>query len=129
MNTVEQTKSVIYYADDLRGCRPLPPALPGQSELQRAPLTDSVQIRRKIKSNLNKLTVEKFVPIAERIAQLLETCCRDQISEFTDLIVDTALAEHALSEMYCDLLAVSCLWPRLNERWLRCSVSAAFIIP
>lgn len=80
----------------------------GPPSVEMLPLSLSpVLMKRKIKGNLNKLTVDRFVLIAEKIAQLIEQCTNvDQVESFADLIVETALAEQQFAEMYSDLLLV-----------------------
>ncbi|EDO07096.1 MIF4G domain family protein [Babesia bovis T2Bo] len=64
-------------------------------------------LTRQLKSNLNKLTIEKFETLAEKIAIQCESLEQyDQLCVAVDLILDKALQEPEWSEMYADLCQI-----------------------
>lgn len=69
----------------------------------------SEEMKRVLKRDLNKLTVDRFPTITEGIVLILSSSCEclDTIQIYTDAIVDMALSNtQLLSEMYSDLLLV-----------------------
>lgn len=78
--------------------RPLPRAYAGESE---------ELLSRQIKGNLNKLTIEKFETLAEKIAIQCESIdAYPKLQLVVKLILDKALTEPDWSEMYADLCQV-----------------------
>ncbi|CDJ61566.1 eukaryotic translation intiation factor, putative, partial [Eimeria maxima] len=71
----------------------------------RRALTREEELNRNVKSLLNKLTIEKFGVIAEKLAQILEKSlnCQAEIRIQVDAIIDKAVTEPDWSEMYADL--------------------------
>lgn len=64
-------------------------------------------IRRKVKNLLNKMTVERFVAIADGIAEILEgTEKEDELKVIVDEVYMKAVSEPDFSEMYTDLVLV-----------------------
>ncbi|GFE53947.1 eukaryotic translation initiation factor [Babesia ovis] len=62
---------------------------------------------RQLKSNLNKLTIEKFETLAEKIAIQCESLEQyDHLRTAVDLILTKALQEPEWSEMYADLCQI-----------------------
>lgn len=65
------------------------------------------KLARELKSLLNKLTVEKFDCIAEKIALLAESIqTTDEMQQTVNLVLDKAVTEPEFSEMYADLCQV-----------------------
>ncbi|BAM41308.1 eukaryotic initiation factor [Theileria orientalis strain Shintoku] len=62
---------------------------------------------RQIKGNLNKLTIEKFETLAEKIAIQCESLSNyDELQKIVDIIIDKAVLEPEWSEMYSDLCQI-----------------------
>lgn len=71
-------------------------------------LTREEELSRNVKSLLNKLTIEKFNVISEKIARLLEGSLknRSEVQLIVDAMIDKAVSEPDWSEMYADLCQV-----------------------
>ncbi|XP_954966.1 eukaryotic initiation factor, putative [Theileria annulata] len=62
---------------------------------------------RKIQGNLNKLTIEKFETLAEKIAIQCESLNNyEELQKIVDIIIDKAVLEPDWSEMYSDLCQI-----------------------
>lgn len=74
----------------------------------RKALTREEELSRNVKSLLNKLTIEKFNVISEKIARLLEGSLknRSEVQLIVDAMIDKAVSEPDWSEMYADLCQV-----------------------
>ncbi|OII75937.1 Mif4g domain-containing protein [Cryptosporidium andersoni] len=70
--------------------------------------TDSLEgVRRHVKSLLNKITVEKFTVIAEKLALCIEELQSvEELEELVKQVLDKAITEPDFSEMYADLCQV-----------------------
>ncbi|KAK2197616.1 bifunctional Armadillo-type fold/MIF4G-like [Babesia duncani] len=67
-------------------------------------LNPQEQFRREVTSLLNKLTVEKFLTVAEKLAVLYESLTTEQeVEEMVQLVHDKAVSELDYSDMYADL--------------------------
>ncbi|KAK2195089.1 bifunctional MIF4G-like [Babesia duncani] len=68
---------------------------------------EAESIRRLIKGNLNKLTIEKFETLAEKIATQCESLSNySHLETIVALIIDKAVLEPDWSEMYADLCQI-----------------------
>lgn len=74
----------------------------------RRTLTREEEITRNVKSLLNKLTIEKFNIISEKIARVLEGSLNknSEVQLIVDAMIDKAVSEPDWSEMYADLCQV-----------------------
>ncbi|EZG44219.1 MIF4G domain protein [Gregarina niphandrodes] len=86
---------------------PVPPP-PVVAPQKRPELSRPVALRRHTKSLLNKLTVEKFEAIADRLVRdILESCAdEEELSVVVDEVYKKAVSEPDFSEMYADLVLV-----------------------
>ncbi|KAL8443769.1 hypothetical protein Emed_006579 [Eimeria media] len=74
----------------------------------RRTYTREEELSRNVKSLLNKLTIEKFSVISEKIAKVLEGSLKNnaEVQLIVDTVVDKAVSEPDWSEMYADLCQV-----------------------
>ncbi|KAL8438287.1 hypothetical protein ACSSS7_000264 [Eimeria intestinalis] len=74
----------------------------------RRAYTREEELTRNVKSLLNKLTIEKFSVISEKIAKVLEGALKSnpEVQLIVDTVVDKAVSEPDWSEMYADLCQV-----------------------
>lgn len=74
----------------------------------RRVLTREEELSRNVKSLLNKLTIEKFNVISEKIARVLEDSLKNssEVQLIVDAMIDKAVSEPDWSEMYADLCQV-----------------------
>lgn len=74
----------------------------------RRGLTREEELSRNVKSLLNKLTIEKFNVISEKIARELEGSLKSnsEVQLVVDAMIDKAVSEPDWSEMYADLCQV-----------------------
>ncbi|KAL8426240.1 hypothetical protein Efla_004201 [Eimeria flavescens] len=70
--------------------------------------TRQEELSRNVKSLLNKLTIEKFSVISEKIATVLEGSLKNnsEVQLIVNAVVDKAVSEPDWSEMYADLCQV-----------------------
>ncbi|KAK6590915.1 asparagine-rich protein [Cryptosporidium xiaoi] len=71
-------------------------------------VVDSLEtVRRTVKSLLNKITVEKFPVIAEKLAVCIDNISNvDELEELVRQVLDKAITEPDFSEMYADLCQI-----------------------
>lgn len=74
----------------------------------RQALTRKEELTRNVKSLLNKLTIEKFNVISEKVAVVLEDSLQNssEVQLLVDAMIDKAVSEPDWSEMYADLCQV-----------------------
>ncbi|OEH74741.1 eukaryotic translation initiation [Cyclospora cayetanensis] len=74
----------------------------------RRALTREEEIERNVKSLLNKLTIEKFNVISEKVALTLEEALArpSEVQLIVNAVIDKAVTEPDWSEMYADLCQV-----------------------
>ncbi|KAF7457484.1 Mif4g domain-containing protein, partial [Cryptosporidium felis] len=73
-----------------------------------AQTVDSLEaVRRTVKSLLNKITVEKFTVIAEKLAVCIDEIRNvEELEELVKQVLDKAITEPDFSEMYADLCQI-----------------------
>ncbi|TRY53172.1 Uncharacterized protein CTYZ_00002645 [Cryptosporidium tyzzeri] len=81
---------------------------PWRRSLHGGQTVDSLEtVRRAVKSLLNKITVEKFTVIAEKLAVCIDEIKNvDELEELVKQVLDKAITEPDFSEMYADLCQI-----------------------
>ncbi|KAJ1608356.1 eIF4G eukaryotic initiation factor 4 and Nic domain-containing protein [Cryptosporidium canis] len=81
---------------------------PWRRALHGNQVVDSLEtVRRAVKSLLNKITVEKFTVIAEKLAVCIDGIKDvDELEELVKQVLDKAITEPDFSEMYADLCQI-----------------------
>ncbi|OII71389.1 uncharacterized protein cubi_00767 [Cryptosporidium ubiquitum] len=81
---------------------------PWRRNLHGGQAVDSLEtVRRTVKSLLNKITVEKFTVIAEKLAVCIDEIKNvDELEELVKQVLDKAITEPDFSEMYADLCQI-----------------------
>eukprot|EP00742_Colponemidia_sp_Colp-10_P003244 GILJ01003454.1.p1 GENE.GILJ01003454.1~~GILJ01003454.1.p1 ORF type:complete len:871 (-),score=163.96 GILJ01003454.1:2061-4673(-) len=82
---------------------PVSPLIPTKNRWQANTTTDEdEQARKKIKGILNKITIEKFAILTEKLIQF-DIPTQDRLKDLITLVFDKAVSEPTFSFMYADL--------------------------
>ncbi|GBE60024.1 MIF4G domain-containing protein [Babesia ovata] len=74
------------------------------SPFKKPDITREEQFKRTVRSLLNKLTVEKFLTVAEKLAVIYENLTiEDDVVAMVNLVLDKSVSELDYSDMYADL--------------------------
>ncbi|ORM39658.1 Eukaryotic translation initiation factor 4 gamma 1 [Babesia sp. Xinjiang] len=77
---------------------------PRVSPFKKADISREEQFKRTVRSLLNKLTVEKFLTVAENLAVIYENLTiEDDVIAMVDLVLDKSVSELDYSDVYADL--------------------------
>ncbi|CDR94823.1 eukaryotic initiation factor 4G middle domain containing protein, putative [Babesia bigemina] len=80
------------------------PEVPRVSPFKKPDISREEQFKRSVRSLLNKLTVEKFLTVAEKLAVIYENLTiEDDVVSMVDLVLDKSVSELDYSDMYADL--------------------------
>ncbi|GFE55601.1 MIF4G domain-containing protein [Babesia ovis] len=89
---------------DSKWRREAKPEQPRVSPFKRGDITREEQFKRTVRSLLNKLTVEKFLTVAENMAVLYEgLTIEDDVVAMVDLVLEKSVSELDYSDVYADL--------------------------
>lgn len=90
------------------------PSESGFKIIDQSSLSEKDKLRRQVMALLNKITVDSFAGITERIAEI-EITQPWQMDVVIGLIFDKAVAEHHYSELYADMCKrLRNTWPELT---------------
>ena len=90
------------------------PSERGFKIIDQSSLSEKEKLRRQTMSLLNKITVDSFKAITEKISEI-EITQPWQMDVVIGLIFDKAVVEHSYSEMYAEMCkALRTIWPELE---------------